>query len=130
MADQYKENQEEDQPTDRRQDMRAVYSHLDAINIFCGQARMAGVVALIIWAGSFVYTFNLKQDIAMETGRLRQDISHNVRQIGEIDGTLRVTEDRYLRLSVDIKRLGEQLEHMIEILSASSVKNNGWDAND
>lgn len=103
---------------------------------FRGQVKLAFVIIPgilgVVWLGSFIYTYNHKQEAAIALASMRADteahyndlkssakdeankfhrvLNEQAKDLGRLEGKVLVIEDRYIRLLNDIEKLNSNLE--------------------
>lgn len=102
----------------------ALFKRASIFSTFIGQAKVVLLVAGAIWAGSFVYTYDHKQDSIREFDAFRQelmslkrDMDRSYTRISELESDSRVNAQKFSQLSDLIGTNNRRLSDLIERLS-------------
>lgn len=95
-----------------------IYRAMASTDAFKAQVRIAVIIMGAVWFGSFVYTFNHKQEASRENDKIHSMLNASVANIGTMQGKLLVVEDRYSRLLKDLEKLNTNVSNLVNVMAA------------
>lgn len=113
----------ENEITSMHEQLISLWKHVATNESFRAQVKITVLIMGGIWIGSFVYTYNHKQDASQEYNKFHRLTNANQSSIARIEGKLLVVEDRYARLirdnqqlMVDMRALNENVLAFLRVL--------------
>lgn len=110
----------EDQLEELKEGVRDLWQAAATAAAFRSNVKLAGVILGMVWSaiwvGSFLYTGNHIADSDKEHDQLHRVININSRDIGDLKGSVLVTQDRYSRLLLDIEKLNNNMTKVLDAL--------------
>lgn len=84
---------------------------------FKGQAKIAGIIALAIFAASFIYTFNHTRDAQGVYNDFSRNLTTIETRVDKIETAVMIGTDRYERLIRDLDKIDSKVTEIADKLN-------------